>query len=186
MRRMTTLVALSALTVGITAPLAAQVSSSLQSITLGATKGESVTLGAPTPGTQTLTIVDNALNPYATPFAITVSWDVKNSSSTVVNLVGYFATPAQALANGTDYIAAGLVEVSTDAGTTWKPATSSAVNGIGSSGGSVVLFTSPVTQGEAKKGTKAVSFSVRLNLVGAPSTSAGAYSGTLNLMAISK
>lgn len=186
MRLNTTKVLFAALAIGTALPLHAQVSSSLQSISLNATKGESVTLGAPTPATQTLTIVDGTINPYPAPFSITVGWDVKNSTSTVVNLVGYFATPAQALVNGTDYLAAGLIEVSTDAGSTWKPVTASAVNGVGSTGGSVVLFTSPVTQGNDKKGTKTVSFMARINLTGAPSTTAGSYSGTLNLMAISK
>jgi hypothetical protein len=175
-----------ALSLGAAVSLSAQVSSSLQSITLTAVKGESVTLGAPTPGTQSLTIVDGTLNPYAAPFTISVSWDVKTSTTTVVNLIGYFSTPAQALANGTDYIAAGLIEVSTDAGTTWKPMTSAAVNGVGAVGGSVVLYTSAVTQGADTKGTKAVTFSVRINLVGAVAAKAGTYTGTLNLMAISK
>jgi hypothetical protein len=168
------------------APVRAQVTSSLQNITLTATKGESVTLGSPTPSTQTLSIVDGTINAYPVPFSITLGWDVKNSTTTVVSLVGYFATPAQAMANGIDYLAAGLVEASTDEGVTWKPITGGAVSGVGAAGGSVVLFTSPVTKGDAKKGTKAVSFNMRINLTGAPSTAAGTYTGTMNLMAISK
>jgi hypothetical protein len=185
MRHLTTLSLTSALLFA-ASTVQAQVSSSLQSISLTASKGESVTLGAPTPTTQSLTIVDNALNPYPQPFSVTVGWDVRNSTSTVVSLVAYFLLPNQALVNGTDNITAALVEVSTDVGATWKPMTSTAVAGVGVSGGSVVLFASPVTQGEAKRGTKVVSFMVRLNLVGAPATSAGTYTGTMNMMAISK
>jgi hypothetical protein len=180
------LTAVAALAVASSSPLGAQVSSSLQSINLTAVKGESVTLGAPSPGTQSLTIVDGVINPYAAPFSINLAWDVKNSTSTVVTLVGYFTTPLNALENGADHIASSRVEVSIDGGTSWRAVTGTAVNGIGATGGSVTLFTSPVTQGEDKQGSQAVVFSVRLNLTGAPSTAAGTYSGTLNLMAISK
>jgi hypothetical protein len=186
MRQILTAVAVALATVGAPAVVHAQISSSLQSISLTASKGESVTLGSPTPSQQTLTIVDGAMNTYAAPFSITLNWDVKNSTTTMVNLVGYFATPAQALANGTDVLAAALIEVSTDGGTTWKPATGNAVNGVGSVGGSVTLFTSLVTTNANARGTKVVSFMVRINLVGAPATAAGTYTGTMNLMAISK
>lgn len=162
----------------------AQVSSNLQSINLNAVKGQSVTLSAPSPGTQTLNIVDDAINQYSAPFAVTVGWDVNNSTTTTVKVVGYFATPAQALANGTNYIASSRIETSGDAGTTWVPATAGAVGGVGTTGGSVVLYTSPVTQGANKGGTHPMTFLVRLNLVGAPSVTSGTYSGTLNLIAI--
>jgi hypothetical protein len=185
MRRIATGALTSALLLG-AGRLEAQVSSSLQSISLTAAKGETVSLGAPTPTSQTLTLVDGALNPYPSPFSITVGWNVKSSTSTIVSLVAYFMLPNQALVNGTDNIASGLIEVSTDGGATWKPMTSSAVAGVGVSGGSVVLFASPVTQGSASKGSKTVSFLVRLNLLSAPVTSAGTYTGTMNLMAISR
>jgi hypothetical protein len=186
MNRTSLLTVVAALTVVASSAIDAQVSSSLQSISLSAVKGESVTLGAPTPGTQALTIVDGVINPYAAPFTINLAWDVKNSTSTVVTLVAYFATPLNALENGADHIASSLVEVSTDGGTSWRAVTGTAVNGVGAAGGSVVLFTSPVTQGNDKQGSRAVVFSVRLNLTGAPTTAAGTYNGTLNLMAISK
>ncbi len=173
-------------TIGAVPRLSAQVSSSVQSISLTAAKGETVTLGAPTPNVQALTLVDSTLNQYATPFSITVSWDVRNSTSTVVSLVGYFPVPAQALTNGADNLASSRIEVSTNGGTLWQPVTASALSGVGTVGGSIVLFTSPVTQGEAKRGSKVVSFLVRINLLNAPATSAGTYTGTLNLIAISK
>src|SRR5579871_3178992 len=91
---------LAAMTIGVTSSAGAQVASSLQSINLNAVKGQTVTLSAPNPGLQSLTIVDDALNEYSVPFTITVTWDVDNSASTTVKLVAYFATPAQALVNG--------------------------------------------------------------------------------------
>lgn len=176
--------ALLAFTVGSASIAGAQVASSLQTINLNAVKGQTVTLSAPNPALQSLTIVDDAFNPYSTPFSITVTWDVDNSMTTTVNLVGYFATPAEALVNGTSVIPSSRVETSVDGGTTWLPVTASAVSGVGTAGGSVLLYTSPVTSGANRSGTHSATFLVRLNLVGAPRTSSGIYSGTLNLMAI--
>lgn len=175
---------LAALAAFTAASASAQVSSSLQSINLNAVKGQSLTLSAPSPGTQSLNIVDNAMNQYTTPFAVTVAWNVDNSTTTTVKLVGYFATPEQALANGSSYIASSKIETSVDAGTTWVPATAAAVGGVGTTGGSVLLYTSPVTQGSNKLGSHAATFLVRINLVGAANTTSGTYSGTLNLIAI--
>lgn len=184
MRNKRTVSLLAVLTLGSAWTASAQVASSLQSINLNAVKGQSVTLGAPSPGTQSLTIVDHEINQYSAPFSMTVSWDVNNSTSTTVRLVGYFSTPAQALANGSSYIASSRIETSIDGGSTWTPATASAVGGVGTTGGSVVLYTSPVTQGSNKRGTQSVTFLIRINLVDADNTAAGIYSGTLNLMAI--
>lgn len=162
----------------------AQVSSSLQSINLTATKNQSVTITAPLPSTQTVTLVDGQLNAFANPFSMTIAWDVSQSATTTVKLVAYFATPASAMTNGSDVIPSSLIEVSTDAGATWHAVTASAVGGVGTAGGSYVLYTSAVTTSGNKKGTSTVTFSVRVNLTTNPSTSAGTYSGTMNLMAI--
>ena len=175
-----------ALAIGASVTSRAQIATSLPGINLAAAKGESVTLGAPTPGQQSLALVDGMLNRYASPFSITVSWDLKDSKTTVVKLVGYFATPAQALANGTDFIAAARIELTTDGGAHWMPVDDNAVNGVGSVGGSVVLYTSPVTDGKDAHDSHVVTFGIRINLLGAATTAAGTYSGTLNLMAISR
>ena len=163
---------------------AAQVTSSVQTIALTAVKSQSVTLSAPSPGTQSVTLVDGALNEFATTFSSTVNWSVNNSSSTTVKLVAYFANPAQALANGSDYLPSSLIEASTDGGSTWHALTSAAVGGVGASGGSFVLYTSPPTNGTARNGSEAVSFKLRINLTGGGSTYSGSYSGTLTLTAI--
>lgn len=168
----------------IAAPVSAQVSSSLQQVALGAIKGQSVTLGAPTPSSQGLNLVDGQIIEWPSPITLTVGWDVTNSATTTVKLVGYFPTPAQALAFGTSYIPSSSIEASSDNGATWTPVTSSAVGGIGSSGGSVVLYTSAPTEGANKVGSVAVTFKLRLNLTAGPATLAGIYSGTFYLMAI--
>lgn len=163
----------------------AQVSSSLQQVALGAVKGQSVTLGAPSPSSQGTNIVDGGISEYPSPITLTVSWDVTSSSATTVKLVGYFPTPSQALTFGTSYLPSSAFEASVDGGTTWLPFTSNAVGGIGSAGGSLTLFTSEPTQGNNSNSSATVTFRLRLNLTAGPETLAGIYSGTLYLMAIS-
>lgn len=168
----------------VAAPVSAQVSSSMQQIALGAIKGQSVTLGAPSPTSQGLNLVDGAITEWTIPFTLTVSWDVTNSPTTTVKLVGYFPTPSQALAYTTSYIPSSSIEASIDNGVTWSPVTSNAVGGIGSAGGSVILYTSAPTDGTNKTGSANVTFKLRLNLTAGPATVSGIYSGTFYLMAI--
>jgi hypothetical protein len=160
------------------------VSSSLQQVALGAIKGQSVTLSAPTPTSQGLNLVDGAITEWPQPFTLTVGWDVTNSEATTVKLVGYFPTPAQALSYTTSYIPSSSIEASVDGGVTWAPVTGSAVGGIGSAGGSIVLYTSAPTSGGNKTGSASVTFKLRLNLTNGPATVAGIYAGTFYLMAI--
>ena len=166
------------------APASAQVMSSLQSVTLNAQKGQSVTLGTPSPSTQGLNIVDGSITNWASPISITISWDVTSSPTTTVKLVGYFATPAQALAFETSYIPSSSIEASIDGGVTWAPVTSNAVGGVGTAGGSIQLYQSAPTSGANKTGSAVVTFQMRLNLTSGPATVAGIYAGTFNLMAI--
>lgn len=168
----------------VAAPASAQVSSSMQQIALGAIKGQTVTLGAPSPTSQGLNLVDGAITEWAVPFSLTVSWDVTNSPTTTVKLVGYFPTPSQALVYTTAYIPSSAIEASIDNGVTWSPVTSNAVGGVGSAGGSVVLYTSAPTDGGNKTGSASVTFKLRLNLTAGPTTVAGIYAGTFYLMAI--
>jgi len=165
-------------------PVSAQVSSSLQQVALGAIKGQSVTLGAPSPSSQGLNLVDGQIIEWPSPVTLTLSWDVTNSASTTVKLIGYFPTPSQALAYTTSYIPSSAIEASSDNGLNWSPVTSNAVGGIGSAGGSVLLHTSAPTEGANKTGSATVTFKLRLNLTNGPATVAGIYSGTFYLMAI--
>lgn len=162
----------------------AQISSSLQQVALGAIKGQSVTLSVPSPASQGTSIVDGGTSEYAQTITTTVGWDVANSGTTTVKLVGYFQNPAQALAFDTWYIPSSSLEASTDNGATWQAFTGNAVGGIGSTGGSLVLYTSAPTSGDNKTNSAVVSFKLRLNLTAGPETTAGIYAGTLYLMAI--
>jgi len=161
-----------------------QITSSLQTIALTATKGQTVTLSAPSPTAQTVTLVDGQNNQFTNPFSTTVGWDVVTSTTTTVKLIAYFTTPSDALVNGTDVIPSSLVEISTDGGSNWHALNGSAVGGVGTAGGSYTLFTSSTTTGANKKSSSLVTFSVRVNLTSNPGTTAGTYTGTLNLMAI--
>jgi hypothetical protein len=162
----------------------AQVTSTLRTIALTATKGELVTLTAPTPADQAITLTDGIVNPFPTAFTTTVGWDVNTSTTTTVKLVAYFDNATAALTNGTSNIASGLIEVSNDAGSTWHPMTDAAVGTAGVTGASYTLYTSAVTSGGNKKASAPVSFLVRVNLTTNPSTVSGPYTGTLKLMAI--
>ena len=173
---------LAALALAVSAP-GAQVTSSLQSISLSATKNQSVTLSAPSPAAQSVTLVDGQINQYAAPFTTTVSWDVASSAVTTVKLIVYFPTPAAALTNGGDALASSLIEVSAD-GATWHALTESAVGGVGTAGGSYALYSSATTSGANRKSSSVITFRVRVNLTGNAGIAAGTYSGTLHLMAI--
>lgn len=165
-------------------PAAAQVTSSLRTITLSADKPEQVTLSAPSPGSQSVSLTDGAAAMFANPFTTTVAWDVSQSTATTVKLIAYFTTPSQALVNGASVIPAELIEISLDNGSTWHPVTSNAIGGVGAAGGSYVLYTSAVTQGTNRRSSATVTFHVRVNLTGSPATAAGSYSGALNLIAV--
>jgi hypothetical protein len=56
----------------LTIPASAQVSSTLQTVTLGAVKGQTVTLTVPSPGSQSLTLVDGAITEWPSPITLTV------------------------------------------------------------------------------------------------------------------
>lgn len=162
----------------------AQVSSTLQSITLTATVNQSVALTPPLPTAQAVNLVDRQPNPFPSPFTMTVSWNVMPSTATTVKVVAYFTTPGAAMVNGTDALPSSLIEASTDNGATWHPLNGNAVGGAGSNGGSYVLYTSPVTNGTDRKGQTALSFLLRINLTTAPATIAGTYTGIMTLIAI--
>jgi hypothetical protein len=96
-------------------------------------------------------------------------------------LVGWFATPAQALANGSDFIASSLVEGRVNA-TAYAPFTGAPVGAVGVAGGSLELFNQAVGAG-TYFGSRTDQLDLRLDLTGV-TTMAGDYTGTLNLQAI--
>jgi hypothetical protein len=153
--------------------------SNVATVALTATKAPSLTV-TPNASTATLaSITDNSNVNDFTPVSLTTDWNLTAGSS--VRLIGWFATPAQALANGSSFIPSSKVEGRVGA-TAYAPFTGAAVGGVGVAGGSLQLFSQAVGSGSFF-GTRTDQLDLRLNLVGT-STLAGDYLGTLNVQAI--
>jgi hypothetical protein len=157
----------------------AGLTSSPATVSLTATKSATLTV-SPTSATATLaSITDSSAANVFTPVTLTTSWNL--TSGTSVDLVGWFATPAQALANGTDLIPSSKVEGRVGA-VAFAPFTNGATAGVGVANGSLVLFSEAVGAGSFF-GSRADQLDVRLNLANT-ATVAGNYTGTLNLQAV--
>ncbi|MGQ0765347.1 MAG: hypothetical protein ACT4OZ_06745 [Gemmatimonadota bacterium] len=157
-------------------------------VTINATKPASLTVTVNSGGTQTLaSLTDNAVNNFATPVNITTAWDINPSASAVV-LVGYFATPAQALANGTDFIASSLVRGRLGAAGPYTAFTGAVVTGgassVGVAGGTLQLFSQAIT-GANRRANRTDDLHLQIDLTAQIAT-AGTYTGTLNLRAITQ
>ena len=168
------------LLVGTTSALAqAGLVSNVATVALTATKSATLTV-SPNASTATLaSITDNSAANNFTPVSLTTAWNLTAGSS--VSLIGWFGTPAQALANGTDFIPSSKVEGRVGA-SAYAPFSSAAVGGVGVAGGSLQLFSQVVAAG-SYFGTRTDQLDLRLNLTGT-TTLAGDYTGTLNLQAI--
>jgi hypothetical protein len=157
-------------------------------VSISAAKQASLTIAINSGGTQSMTtLTDNQVNNFATPVNITTSWDI-NPSAAAVALVGYFSSPSQALANGTDYIASSLVKGRLGRSGAYNPFTGGVVNGgsssVGVAGGSLTLFSQTIN-GTNKRSNRTDDLYLQIDLTGQTAT-AGTYTGTLNLRAITQ
>jgi hypothetical protein len=153
--------------------------SNAATVALTATKSATLTV-TPNASTATLANINDGSNVNNfTPVSLTTSWNLTAGSS--VRLIGWFATPAQALVNGTDLIPSSKVEGRVGAAA-YAPFTGAALGGIGVAGGSLQLFSQGVGAGSFF-GSRTDQLDLRLNLTGT-TTLAGDYLGTLNLQAI--
>ena len=169
-----------ALTLASTAEAQVGLTSNTATVTLNATKLSTLTV---TPSTGTASIASITDNSAANVFsAVSLQTDWNLTAGTSVRLVGWFATPASALANGAAVIPSANVEGGINGGG-WTPFTGAAVGGVGVAGGSLQLFSQAVAAA-TYLGTRTDNLNLRLNLVGFPATSAGLYTGTLNVMAV--
>lgn len=153
--------------------------SNVAPIVLTATKAATLTVSPNVSAATLASITDNSTANDFTPVSLTTAWNLTAGSS--VRLIGWFATPAQALANGTDFIPSSKVEGRVGA-TAYAPFSAAAVGGVGVGGGSLQLFSQSVGAGSFF-GSRTDQLDLRLNLTGT-STFAGDYTGTLNLQAI--
>lgn len=175
------------------APLPAQVglASSARNVGLTATKPGSVSVGLPSGGVATLPgSLGIGFNDFA-PLPIETAWDLDPSRTSAVSLVAYFQAPAAALTGPGAAIPSSAVwaRVPTGSPTSFAPFTGGAVQAggaaAGSTGATLVLFTQPVS-GSAASGKRTDQLQVRIDLTGHPELPAGAYQGTLNLLAITQ
>jgi hypothetical protein len=153
--------------------------SNLATVALTATKNATLTVAPSVPTATLASITDNSNANNFTAVSLTTAWNLTAGSS--VRLVGWFATPAQALANGTNFIPSSKVEGRVGAAA-YAPFSSGAVGTVGVAAGSLQLFSEPVAAG-SYFGSRIDQLDLRLNLVGT-TTIAGDYTGTLNLQAI--
>jgi hypothetical protein len=169
------------LSAAVAIPGAAQVglTSNAPTVTLNATKNSTLTV-SPASATATLaSITDNSTANQFSAVNLTTDWNL--TAGTSVNLVGWFTTPAQALANGTNFIPSSKVEGRVGAAA-FAPFSGNGVGTVGTLGGSLTLFSQAVGAG-TYQGSRNDQLDVRLNLTGT-TTVAGSYSGVLNLQAI--
>jgi hypothetical protein len=153
--------------------------SNVATVALTAHKAPTLTV-TPNAATATLaSITDNSNANDFTPVSLTTSWNLATGSS--VRLIGWFASPAQALVNGTDFIPSSKVEGRVGAAA-YAPFTGAALGGVGVAGGSLQLFNQAVGAGSFF-GSRTDQLDLRLDLTGT-TTMAGDYLGTLNLQAI--
>jgi hypothetical protein len=153
--------------------------SNVATVALTATKAPTLSV-TPTASVATLASITDGSNANDFgPVSLTTAWNLAAGSS--VRLVGWFATPAQALANGTDFIPSSKVEGRVGA-TPYAPFTGGPVGSVGVAGGSLQLFSQGVGAGN-NFGSRTDQLDLRLDLTGT-TTLAGDYTGTLNLQAI--
>ena len=128
-----------------------------------------------------------AVNNFASPVNITTAWDINPSAAAVV-LVGYFNTPASALANGTFNIASSLVKGRLGTSGAYNAFTGGVVTGgaatVGVAGGTLQLFSQAIT-GVNRNANRTDDLYLQIDLTGQTSVP-GTYTGTLNLRAITQ
>jgi hypothetical protein len=153
--------------------------SNVATVSLTATKSATLSVIPTTPTATLASITDGSNVNDFTPVGLTTAWNL--ISGTSVRLVGWFGTPAQALANGTDFIPSSKVEGRVG-GAAYAPFTGAPVGAVGVAGGSLQLFSQGVGAGTFF-GARVDQLDLRLDLTGT-TTMAGDYTGTLNLQAI--
>jgi len=156
--------------------------SSVATVQINATKSAVFTVAVNSGATQTLaSLTDNTTNSFASPVNITTTCDL-NAGTNVV-LVGSFATPAQALASGGNFITSAFVKgrMTTGTPTSFTAFTAAGVGTIGTAGGSLTLFTQSAA---TPAGNRTDNLDLQLDLTGHANLVPGTYSGTLNLQAI--
>jgi hypothetical protein len=155
--------------------------SNLATVGLTATVTETLTVVA-TPATVTFTLVPSAVSGASGPISIVTTW-ILGSSSSRVELDGYFASATGALTNSaaTPYLIPPsdvLGQVVTGTPTTFAPFTGSGM--VSTVGAGLILFTQAITNAN-RSATRTDALNLEVNLLATPQLPAGVYAGTLTL-----
>jgi hypothetical protein len=169
-----------ALAVASTAQAQVGLTSNTATVTLNATKNSTLTVSTTTPTATLASITDNSNANNFSAVSLTTDWNLTAGSS--VSMISWFATPAQALTNGAAAIPSTKVEGSVDGGA-YTAYTGAPVAGVGAAGGTLPIFTQAVAAANYFS-TRTAALDLRLNLAGFPATTAGVYTGTLNVQAV--
>lgn len=146
--------------------------------------GVTVTSG----GSQAIgSLVDNATNAFPSPVVLQTNWDLNPGQTSEVDLVAFFAVPAQALSGGATQIPSSRIlgRMATGLPTTYTAVSGGPVAGVGTSGGSLHLFRQTISGGN-KVATRTDNLDLQLNLVGFPTLPVGSYTGTLTIQAVTQ
>lgn len=157
-------------------------------VALSATRQNSLSVTINSGATQTLaSLTNNAVNSFSTPVNITTAWDLHPSTFAVV-LAGYFSNPAQALANGSNFITTSRIRGRVGLVGGFNPFTGGTISGgatsIGVAGGTLQLFSQRIF-GFNRTSSRTDDLYLQIDLLGT-SAVPGTYSGTLNLRAITQ
>jgi hypothetical protein len=159
-----------------------------QVISLAATAPGILNVSVQSGAVQTIAgLTDNALNNFPTPVVIRTDWNVNPGQTNTVNLVAYFSVPAQAMTGGAVQIPSSRVQgrMTTGLPAVFTPMTQNGLGGVGPAGGSLRLFSVNIGGGN-KTGVRTDNLDLRLDLVGFPTLPAGAYTGVLNIRAVTQ
>src|SRR3954466_15747560 len=157
-------------------------------ISLAATSPADLSLVVTSGAIQTIAgVADNAVNNFPSPVVIQTTWSVKPGQTNTVNLIAYFAVPAQAMVGPTTQIPSSRIlgRMTTGLPVAFTPMTQNGFGAFGTAGGTLRLYTVNIT-GSNKNATRTDNLDLRLNLVGFPALQAGSYTGVLNVRAVTQ
>jgi hypothetical protein len=159
-----------------------------QVISLAAAAPSTLTISVPSGGVQTIAgVTDNVVNSFPAPVVIQTNWNVNPGQTNTVRLVAYFSVPAQAMVGGSVQIPSSRVlgRVTTGLPTTFTAITQNGIGGVGTGGGSLELFSETIS-GLNKNAGRTDNLDLQLDLVGFPTLPAEAYTGVLNIRAVTQ
>ena len=159
-----------------------------QVISLAAAAPSTLTVSIQSGAIQTIAgVTDNAINNFPAPVVIQTDWNVNPGQTNTVDLVAYFSIPAQAMIGGAVQIPSSRIQgrMATGLPAAFTPMTQNAIGGVGSAGGSLALFSVSIA-GANKNASRTDNLDLRLDLVGFPTLPAGAYTGVLNIRAVTQ